>query len=112
MRPYYRVENRGALEIYMDIGAAIVKLTLLMTLFQIDAANNEIFAGNKMKIIVIAELSSQSFAFLLSMSAIIPSISKMSGLHLTSKFSFALFNPIRPKLLLHIMKNIPSYYLH
>ena len=112
MKPYYRVENRGALEIYMEIGAAAIKLTLLMTLFQLNAANSALFSGNQMNIVVIAELVSQIFAFLLSMSALIPSISKMSGLHISSKFSFALFNPLRLKVLLSIMKNIPSYYLY
>ena len=46
MRPYYRVENRGALEIYMDVGAAAIKLTLLMTLLQLNSADVTLFAGN------------------------------------------------------------------
>ena len=112
MRPYYRVENRGALEIYMDVCATAIKLTLLMTLLQLNSADVTLFADNQMQIVVIAELVSQSFAFLLSISALIPSISKISGLHIYSKFSLALFNPLRFKVMLQIFKNIPSYYLY
>ena len=59
----------------MEVGASIIKLTLLMILFQLNIADTTIFANNYMQIVVIAELTSQIYAFLLSMSVVSPSVS-------------------------------------
>ena len=58
MRPLYRVENQGQLEIGMDVGAALVKLVLLTIFFFMLEADPTLFGKSKITMVIIAEICS------------------------------------------------------
>ncbi|KAH0575382.1 MatE and transmembrane domain-containing protein [Spironucleus salmonicida] len=117
MKPYYRVENRKSVELYMDFGYVVIKLTtllVLMALYISQGPSTEETPEQPQKFIMVAvaELAGQGFALVISLLAIVPALSQASGLKLAARYDLKLFNPFRFKVLLNILKSIIPFYLY